>query len=78
MTAFRQSDMPTSRLRKRDSAGFFPLIALDGEGPVYRRLYNWFQRAIVEGRLRPGQRIPSSRSLARELNISRIPVLTAY
>ncbi len=70
--------MTTSRLRKRDGAGFVPLIALDGEGPVYRRLYGWFQRAIVEGRLHPGQRVPSTRSLARELDISRIPVLTAY
>jgi GntR family transcriptional regulator/MocR family aminotransferase len=70
--------MTTSRRRKRASAGFFPLNALDGEGPLYRRLYNWFQRAIVEGRLQAGQRIPSSRSLAKELAISRIPVLTAY
>ena len=34
--------------------------------------------AIVRGNLRPGQRVPSSRSLAVELGISRIPVLNAY
>ena len=65
---------------KRDRAGFIPLIALDLERglPLYRQLYDWFQRAIVEGRLRPGQRVPSTRTLARELKLSRIPVLTAY
>ena len=61
---------------KRDL--FIPLITLDDASPLYRQLYNWFQRAIVEGRLRPGQRVPSTRGLARELTISRIPVLTAY
>jgi GntR family transcriptional regulator/MocR family aminotransferase len=49
-----------------------------GEHPIYRQLYDWFQRAIVEGRLRPGQRVPSTRRLAAELKISRIPILTAF
>ncbi|MGH6827658.1 MAG: PLP-dependent aminotransferase family protein [Rhizomicrobium sp.] len=60
---------------------FFPLpIALDAGGirPLYRQLADWFQQAILEGRLRPGQRVPSTRSLAQDLKISRIPVLTAY
>jgi len=68
---------------KRSGTGLIPLIALDGQGldgkaPLYRQLYSWFQHAIVEGRLRPGQRVPSTRALALELKISRIPVLTAY
>jgi GntR family transcriptional regulator/MocR family aminotransferase len=65
---------------KRALADFPLTIALDqgGETPIYRQLYDWFQRAIVEGRLRPGQRVPSTRSLAAELKISRIPVLTAF
>ena len=33
---------------------------------------------IVERNLRAGQQIPSTRALASELKISRIPVLTAY
>lgn len=45
---------------------------------MYRQLSEWFRHAIIEGRLRPGQRIPSTRSLAEELKISRIPVLAAY
>jgi GntR family transcriptional regulator/MocR family aminotransferase len=65
---------------KRIPASLFPPIALDfrGESPMYSQLYEWFRRAIVEGRMRPGQRVPSTRSLAAELKISRIPVYNAY
>nr|WP_239538385.1 PLP-dependent aminotransferase family protein [Dyella mobilis] len=45
---------------------------------MYDQLSEWFRRAIVDGRLRPGQRVPSTRSLAKELKISRVPVLSAY
>ena len=81
MATSRLTDMTTTaRNVRRNRSGFFPPIALDtGEaGPIYRQLYDWFQKAIVEGRLHPGQRVPSTRSLAAELKISRIPVLTAY
>src|SRR5581483_6538749 len=39
---------------------------------------DWFRRAIITGQIRPGQRIPSTRNLAAELKISRIPVSNAY
>jgi GntR family transcriptional regulator/MocR family aminotransferase len=65
---------------KRISASFLPPIALDPNGdlPIYRQLYEWFRGAIVSGQLRPGQRVPSTRNLAAELNVSRIPVSSAY
>jgi GntR family transcriptional regulator / MocR family aminotransferase len=65
---------------KRLPAGFLPPIALghNSKTPKYRQLYDWFQRAIIDGQIRPGQRLPSTRALAAELNISRIPVLQAY
>jgi GntR family transcriptional regulator/MocR family aminotransferase len=65
---------------KRISASFLPPIALDSrmKTPMYRQLYDWFRRAIIDGQMRPGQRVPSTRSLATELKISRIPVLSAY
>jgi GntR family transcriptional regulator / MocR family aminotransferase len=65
---------------KRISAGFLPPVALDAAGstPMYDQLSEWFRRAILDGRLRPGQRVPSTRSLAKELRISRVPVLSAY
>jgi GntR family transcriptional regulator / MocR family aminotransferase len=65
---------------KRISASLLPPIALDSRKtiPMYRQLYEWFRRAILEGQLRAGQRVPSTRNLAAELKISRIPVSTAY
>jgi GntR family transcriptional regulator/MocR family aminotransferase len=65
---------------KRLSASFVPPIAIDSRKniPKYRQVYEWFRRAILEGQLRPGQRVPSTRSLATELKISRIPVSGAY
>ena len=46
--------------------------------PIFRQLYDGLRRAILDGRLRPGQRIPSSRGLAVDLGVSRLPVLSAY
>jgi len=65
---------------KRISAAFLPPIALDhrAKTPMYRQLYDWFRRTIIDGQMRPGQRVPSTRGLAAELKISRIPVLNAY
>jgi GntR family transcriptional regulator / MocR family aminotransferase len=65
---------------KRVSSSFVPPIAIkrSKELPIYRQLYDWFQRAIASGQLRPGQRVPSTRALATELNVSRLPVLNAF
>jgi GntR family transcriptional regulator/MocR family aminotransferase len=65
---------------KRISPSFVPPVALDSSGkiPMYSQVSEWFRRAIVAGQLRPGQRLPSTRSLAAELKISRIPVTSAY
>lgn len=46
--------------------------------PLYRQVYEGYRAAMVDGRLRPGQRLPSSRTLARELGISRLPVTNAF
>src|SRR5580698_8955806 len=65
---------------KRVPATFLPPITVDSraKSPMHRQLYEWFRRAIVTGQMRPGQRVLSTRSLAAELKISRIPVLNAY
>src|ERR1700735_4739519 len=65
---------------KRISSSFLPPIAIDHrtKTPMYRQLYDWFRKAIIDGRMRPGQRVPSTRGMATELKISRIPVLNAY
>ena len=46
--------------------------------PIHRQIYAGLRQAILDGLLRPGQRIPSTRVLAVELDVSRLPVLTAY
>lgn len=68
---------------KRATPGILPtlpIIAVDRASatPLYRQLYEGYREAILDGRLRAGQRLPSTRSLAREIQISRIPVLNAF
>src|SRR5580698_5591769 len=65
---------------KRVPATFIPLIMLDNraKAPIYRQLYDCLRTAITEGRIRPGQRVPSTRCMAAELQISRISVFNAY
>jgi GntR family transcriptional regulator/MocR family aminotransferase len=46
--------------------------------PLHRQIYEGFRKAILDGMLRPGERVPSTRSLATDLGMSRLPVLTAY
>jgi len=57
-----------------------PAVALDRKSatPLYRQIYEGYRTAIIERRLRPGQRMPSTRGLADELGLSRIPVLNAF
>ena len=56
------------------------VIALSREvaTPLYRQLYEELRRAILNRRLSPGQRLPSTRSLAKSLGISRIVVTQSY
>ncbi|HEU5040350.1 MAG TPA: PLP-dependent aminotransferase family protein, partial [Gemmatimonadales bacterium] len=46
--------------------------------PIHRQVYDGLRQAVLDGRLRPGQRVPSTRALAVELAVSRLPVLAAY
>jgi GntR family transcriptional regulator/MocR family aminotransferase len=46
--------------------------------PLHRQIYDGIRRAILDGLLRPGERVSSTRHLALELAVSRLPVLTAY
>ncbi|MFZ0593033.1 MAG: PLP-dependent aminotransferase family protein [Bryobacteraceae bacterium] len=65
---------------KKVPGGFFPVIAVDRRAakPLYRQIYDGYRDTIVRRNLRCGQQIPSTRALASELGISRIPVLNAY
>ena len=50
----------------------------DTDVPIFRQISDGLRRAILDGRLRPGQRVPSTRGLATDLGVSRLPVLSAY
>ncbi len=54
------------------------LVTLNGNGALQQQVYEGLRRGILEGRLRPRSRLPSTRSLARELGVSRNTVLVAY
>ena len=59
-----------------------PIIGIElnrqSDLPLYQQLYESLRRAILEQRLRPGQRLPATRKFAEELGISRSTVLLAY
>jgi GntR family transcriptional regulator/MocR family aminotransferase len=65
---------------RRTTPGILPLITVDRSSakPFYRQLYEGYRDAIVARLLRAGQRMPSTRTLASDLGISRIPVLNAF
>lgn len=65
---------------KKSPGGFSPVIAVDRNAlkPLHKQIYDAFRATIVARNLRAGQQIPSTRALASDLGISRIPVLNAY
>jgi GntR family transcriptional regulator/MocR family aminotransferase len=73
---FAEADMPIQKRRGTDL-----LMHLDrsasGEG-LTRQIYTQLRAAILEGRLRAGDRLPPSRDLARALGVARLTVATAY
>lgn len=51
---------------------------LDGVGTLYQQLYHALRSAILGGHLVAGSRLPATRTLARDLGVSRNTVLLAY
>jgi GntR family transcriptional regulator/MocR family aminotransferase len=58
----------------------FPALAVDpaAERPLHRQIYFAVREAILEGRLKPGARLPASRTLSKELGVSRNTVMAAF
>ena len=52
-------------------------LSLDGDGSLQRQLYRALRAAILSGHLAGGTRLPSTRTLAREVGVSRNTVLQA-
>jgi GntR family transcriptional regulator / MocR family aminotransferase len=53
-------------------------LARDGPMPLHRQLYEALREAILTRRLAPGMRLPSTRTLASELGLSRYTVVDAF
>ena len=57
---------------------FTTLEWADNQQPRYLQLYEHIRRAILNGQLKAGEQLPPSRTLARQLSVSRTTVMQAY
>jgi GntR family transcriptional regulator/MocR family aminotransferase len=66
-------------VRPTRAGGVVPDIHLDPgrNTPLHAQLYDALRKRIIEGRLARGARLASSRTLAKELGVSRFTLLTA-
>lgn len=62
---------------KQKKAAYFPNLVLD-EGPIGSQVYHAIRKAILDGRLASGSRLPSSRTLAEMMSISRNSVISGF
>jgi GntR family transcriptional regulator/MocR family aminotransferase len=56
---------------KRPRGTLLPLLADSGAASLRAQIYTSCVQAMLDGRLRPGARLPSARQLARDWNVSR-------
>lgn len=56
------------------------VVALNEQSkePVYRQLANELRKAILDGRLKPGDKMPSTRDLCRSMKVSRFTVMRSF
>ncbi|MBV9405520.1 MAG: PLP-dependent aminotransferase family protein [Acidobacteriaceae bacterium] len=78
--AYDHFSVPQGPTHMRAAGGISPVIAVDRRRrrPLHSQIYDAYRAGILNGLLSPGQRVPSTRELASELSVSRIPVLEAY
>ncbi len=65
-------------MAKRTTAFELMLPLRDPGAPAYRRLYTALRTEILEGRLRPGARLPGTRDLADQYGLSRGTIVNAF
>ena len=53
-------------------------VSLAGRGDLSARIYRQLHDAVIDGRLRSGEKLPPTRELARQLAVSRNTVALAY
>jgi GntR family transcriptional regulator/MocR family aminotransferase len=52
-------------------------LSSKGQMPLHRQLYEALRRAVLQGKLHAGDKLPSSRELTQDLNLSRNTVVAA-
>jgi len=65
-------------MAKRTDALDLSLHYRDAAAPAYHWLYSAIREEILEGRLRPGLRLPATRDLARQYGLSRGTIVNAF
>ena len=72
-------DQSTGPVARRRRALFIPSITLDRRSPIplYSQVRTQFAAAVADGD-HAGERLPSTRLLARMLGVSRNTIVTAY
>ena len=65
-------------MSKQPSSFALALPPRDGNTPAAQWLCGALRDEILDGRLRPGSRLPSSRDLARQQGLSRGTVVSAF
>lgn len=71
----------TKQKRRRDTrAAVVTALVLDptSRAPLHRQVYEALRDAILDGRMRPSSKLPSTRALALHLNVARNTVMGAY
>jgi GntR family transcriptional regulator/MocR family aminotransferase len=65
--------------RSADRAPLLPLALEPRDStPLHRQLYGQLREAVLSGQLRPGTRLPATRTLAAELGCARNTVVSAF
>lgn len=54
------------------------IISNSNDQPIYKQVKDQIKNAIITNELKPGDKLPSIRSLAKDLNISVITTKAAY
>jgi GntR family transcriptional regulator / MocR family aminotransferase len=76
------SSVGTSSVERPRRAGSGRIVRVeidhDSRVPLYRQVYAHLRADILEGRLPAGARLPSTRTLSRDLRVSRSTVTLAY
>ncbi|MDQ8954019.1 PLP-dependent aminotransferase family protein [Acinetobacter rudis] len=77
MPSKKQAENTSSKTRKKKVSVEFPHLLLQ-HGKIHQQFYQALKQQILTGQVRPGSKLPSSRSLAEMMSISRNSVLAGF